>query len=314
MSQYKIVGRGPIQDLSPYKIVGLASEQQDMQQPIESIPPKESVMSWLPKDILAGLMGLGRNVGGYTVSLTKGVENLADIGRKVFGNIPAPHPTLEAPDTPYSEQLQGLLNQAIPEDYAQKYGPKNQGLLDAMIQSGITHAPELAIGGGLARIAAPLVLRRAAAGPLNQAARMATERNIAPLNISRELIEDTRQFLPNTAPYRRLIDKAMTGDYHALFRLQSDLGRASREYARNPFSAAERHFGRAGGDLRHELLGEKARALEEAGHADIAEAQRLGQEQYRRYMQARPYIRGGALLLAQQTGMPSYLRKLLMGD
>lgn len=122
------------------------------------------------------------------------------------------------------------------------------------------------------------------------------------INISPGLIEDAAQFLPKTTPYKKLLKEAKSGDYNALFRLQSDLGRHSSDYSRSLFSAAERAHGRAGMATRKELLDEIHNALKSTGHKDVSELLKKGMEEYRRYAKFKPYrnaltVAAGAYML-----------------
>lgn len=215
-------------------------------------------------------------------------------------------------EKPVSQSMQEMINKFAPPDfdYSAGVGIDNPSYLDKGIQKAAEYAPEIAAAIDLG---APLVSRYVAAAPLRKASKLAAERNIGPINISKELIEDTRQFLPNTAPYRNLIDKAMAGDYEAMFGLQSDLGRQSRKLAKNPFSAAERAQGRAGSAVREDFLKAKAAELENMGEKDIAELQKLGQQQYRRYHKMKLPLRAVGAAALTQTGLPSYLKKLIYG-
>ena len=311
----------PDDDFSQYAVPGAIEprKQQNLMQ---------KIMRYGIQDPIVGLAKGGRQTLNLIPEGVRGLEGLAKFIRSQQKDSQAPeygdfgggqaasHPQMFPEDGKlWSQSVQQAINKAAPPDF--DYG-KAVGLegapsyLDKAIQGAAKYAPEII---GALDFGLPLVLRHFAAAPLRQASRMAAERNIGPLNISPELIEDARQFLPNTAPYRNMIEEAMSGDYDALFRLQSDLGKHSREYARNPFSAAERAHGKAGHAVRQDLLGAKAEELGRMGHQDIAEAQRLGQQQYRRYSQAKPYVRGALGLaaggLATEAGAPSYLKKLM---
>lgn len=325
MAEYKI--KGLANQGGGYRIKGLASEQQDMQEPISQTEEPQNLMQKIMRyglqDPVAGLAKGGRATLNLLPAGMRGLEGLA----KMLREQQAKHPgvqELEGIDAqqtqnnrffsqngkPLSESIQELVDELAPPDfdYSAGVGIDNPSYLDKGIQKVAEYAPEVV---GAIDLGAPLLFRHAAAAPLRKASKLAAERNIGPVNISPELIEDARQFLPNTAPYRNLIDKAMAGDYESLFSLQSDLGKHSRQLARNPFSAAERAHGRAGNAARQDLLGAKATELGKMGEQDIADLQRLGQQQYRRYQKLKPVVRGAGILALTQTGAPSYLRKLI---
>ena len=159
-----------------------------------------------------------------------------------------------------------------------------------------------AIGAGIPMM--PHLTRRGASRHLRQAHNLAEERNIGALNVPHELIEDTRQFLPTTAPYRNMIERAQGREYPELFNLQSDVGRHSSGLSRSLFSAAERAHGREGLAARERLLDSIRNGLREQGHHDIADLMQQGQRDYRRHMAIRPYLNtakiiGGGLAFNQ---------------
>ena len=87
-----------------------------------------------------------------------------------------------------------------------------------------------------------------------------------------------------------------------LFKLQSDLGKHSSDYARSLFSAAERAHGRAGMATRNNLLSEMHQGLQDLGHSDISSLLKKGQEEYRKYAKFKPYrnalgVAAGAYML-----------------
>lgn len=136
------------------------------------------------------------------------------------------------------------------------------------------------------------------------------------LNIPGEVIEDLRQFLPNTTPYRNLIEKAKTGNYKDLFNLQSDVGKHASDYTKSLFSAAERAHGRAGLKARNALIDEIHTNLKSQGHHDISELLRKGQEDYKRYMKFKPYrnalLGAGTALAIPKNPLTNLLKKLLL--
>lgn len=151
---------------------------------------------------------------------------------------------------------------------------------------------------GILKQLMPHLSRRGASLRLRRMNNLAEDRGLNPLNIDPSTIEDVRQFLPNTAPYRNLLDSAHSGNFRDLFSLQSDLGKQSSDYARSLFSAADRAHGRAGLEARNALLDAIHDAIQGQGHLDISGLLRSGQRDYRRFMGFRPYrnILGGAAL------------------
>ncbi len=205
----------------------------------------------------------------------------------------------------YGSERLGLLPQGVtnaiqkitPEDTSQAINqlfgqPQYPG--EALLRgAGRNIVPEA----GIAKIAKemPHLTKRGAVKSLNQARQLAENRDIGTLNVNPELIEDARQFLPNTLPHRNALEAAQRGDYNNLFRLQSDVGKNSSDYARSLFSAAERSHGRAGLEARNRLLDAIHENLQIQGHHDISDLLRQGQNDYRRYMAFKPYRNALAL-------------------
>jgi hypothetical protein len=156
----------------------------------------------------------------------------------------------------------------------------------------------LASAAKLARIM-PHLTKYGATRALNSARKLAEKRDIGKINIDPTLIKDARQFLPTTSPNRKVLKEAKGGDYNSLFRLQSDIGQNSADYAKSKFSAAERSHGKAGLQTRNALLNAIHDELKSQGHNDISELLRKGQNDYRKYMKFKPWRNAlGATALA----------------
>lgn len=222
----------------------------------------------------------------------QGIAGLAELGQNVFN---MPHDIVN--------YLFGRLNlipkninQAVqmgrmPEDTEQMinqtFGEVQQPG-EALLRGIPRNALNLTAAGSLVK-AAPHLTKRGATRTLKKARQLASERDIGTLNVNPELIEDARQFLPNTLPNRNALQAAQSGDYDTLFRLQSDVGKNAGDYAKSLFSAAERSHGRAGLEARNRLLDAIHENLQSQGHYDISNLLREGQNDYRRYMAFRPY-------------------------
>ncbi len=154
----------------------------------------------------------------------------------------------------------------------------------------------LPIAGATKAISAmPHLTARGATQKLKEARKMSDERNIGKINVDPQLVNDARQFLPKTSPHRTNLKTAGKGDYDALFRLQSDLGKHASDYAKSLFSAAERQHGRAGLQTRGQLLDAMHENLQSQGHHDISNLLKAGQNDYRKYMKFKPWRNALAL-------------------
>lgn len=262
---------------------------------------KEGFGTKLARDVAVGFANRGHSLLNTPHDLAKNIEQqgrqfnqLIDKGLNLekYGlKSRAPSNSL-ADKIPFQEE----------KNFAEMLGQKGQGtLLDKAIQKGVEYAPELLMGANIFRTHVPHLTKRGASKNLNQARQLGVDRNMRPLNINPELIEDTRQFLPNTTPYRNALEAAKTGEYEPLFNLQSDVGNHANEFARSLFSAAERSHGRAGFNARNALLEDIHNELQSAGHHDISALLRQGQNDYRRYMKFKPYR--NTLILAGLGGL-----------
>jgi hypothetical protein len=187
------------------------------------------------------------------------------------------------------EKVNKLIEQYSPKDYSEN--------INALF--GQPQYPGEALSRGLVRSALPIsgtaklvrglphLTKRGATRTLNDARQLAKERDIGTINIDPQLIEDARQFLPNTLPERNALNASLGGDYNALFNLQSDVGKisAARMGKLKSMFAPETHLkGQAGLGARNRLLDAIHDELQAQGHNDISSLLRKGQNDYRRYM------------------------------
>lgn len=117
------------------------------------------------------------------------------------------------------------------------------------------------------------------------------------LNVNPELIEDARQFLPNTLKERHLLNNA-ANDYDKLFNLQSAVGKVSAKRMgklSSIFSPETRIKGEAGLSARRKLINAMHENLQSEGLHDVSDLFREGQNDFRRYMKFRPYRNAIAL-------------------
>jgi hypothetical protein len=243
---------------------------------------EEGFFHKLPRNVLIGLTHAGRGLH----NLPHDIAHLGDVvGSKIGRMLGAPE--LQDKDSDLASYLPYDT-----ENYADVFGQKGQGTpADNLIQKGIEFAPDIIGGVNALRSLKllPHLTRRGASQSLAKARQMGKSKNIAPLDVNPDLIEDTRQFFPNTTPYRNLIDEAGYGDYNRLFDLQSDLGKHAGGLSKDWFSKANRAHGKAGLQVRGNILNEMKDSLRKEGHGDIADLLTKGQDEYRRYMKFKPY-------------------------
>lgn len=236
---------------------------------------QESAWKRIPRDVLIGLTHAGRNLHNLP-------HDLASLGEWPIEKI-------------RGKSFEHPLSSYLPNDtrsYADVWGQKGQvSTLDNALQKGIEFAPDIIGGVNMLRSLKllPHLTRKGASKNIVKAREMGKTRNIGPLEVNPDLIEDTRQFMPNTTPYRNLIEDAGYGDYNKLFSLQSDLGKHAGGMSKDWFSKANRAHGRAGLEVRGNILKEMKQSLRNGGHEDIADLLTKGQDEYRRYMKFKPY-------------------------
>lgn len=189
------------------------------------------------------------------------------------------------------QSVPNALQKILPQDASQGInelfgGPQYPG--EALLRGTARNIVPIA---GVTKLlqAAPHLTKFGASRKLKKADKLAKNRDIGTLNVNPELIEDARQFLPNTLPHRNALADALSGDYNTLFKLQSDVGKNAGDYAKSFFSSAERSHGRAGLEARNRLLDAIHENLQIQGHNDISKLLREGQRDYRRYMNFKPY-------------------------
>lgn len=281
--------------MSDWEVVNDVPQQQKtapMQSDWSEVPfddNQESAWKRIPRDFLIGLTHAGRNLHNFPHDIASGIDYVGSgigraLGAKEFQNGKSSH---LADYLPYD-----------PTNYANVWGQKGAGTTaDNLIQKGVEIAPDL-IGGLNALLSLkilPHLTRKGASKNIVKARELGNKRNMGPLDVNSDLIEDTRQFLPNTTPYRNLIDEAGYGDYNKLFSLQSDLGKHAGGMSKDWFSKANRAHGKAGLEVRKNILKEMKQSLRQQGHGDIADLLSKGQEEYRRYIKFKPYRNALAL-------------------
>ena len=299
MSDWEVVSEAPQSQSTPVQSEWGAVPFDDNQ---------ESAWKKIPRDVLIGLTHAGRNLHNFPHDIVSGVDYVGSgigrmLGANEFQNGKSSH---LANYLPYDEQR-----------YADVFGQKGQPSgLDTVIQKGVEYAPDIIGGVNALRSLKilPHLTRKGASKNIVKARELGKNRNMGPLDVNPNLIEDTRQFLPNTTPYRNLIDNAGYGDYNKLFSLQSDVGKHAGGMSKDWFSKANRAHGRAGLEVRGNILNEMKNSMRQQGHGDIADLLTKGQDEYRRYMKFKPYrnalLTAGAAALLPRNVLIDLAKKL----
>ncbi len=106
------------------------------------------------------------------------------------------------------------------------------------------------------------------------------KRGLAHIPIDPAVIEHAEGFLPATKANKALLEKAKTGDYTALRKLQSDL-RVKAEKAMSSALKAENDEGELIHETREDINQSIANHLKDTGHKDLAEDLQGTREKYR---------------------------------
>ncbi len=168
-----------------------------------------------------------------------------------------------------------------------------EGLIEAAIPAGLKGLKE---GGklGLAAITRSPTPRKAAdviqssyeaahkiaTQPLNEAKKLAYENNIGPIRIKPALLDDVPKILGKEEGVMRLLNKARSGDFEALDKVQSDLKKEYRILSSPDKSHADRLLGKDANSLADKILDGMKLHAEYKGHKNIANLITQGKKNY----------------------------------
>jgi hypothetical protein len=260
----------------------------------------ESFVEKLPRNIASGFASAGHSTLNLPYDFVKSLEKLGqDTSSGVNKYFPAPKQTFEnndpirsfikennVPKELINENYGKAASNIIPNqkeyDFAQELGQKGAGTLsDRLIQGIAEYLPALA--GGRSLIRTLPITKKYASIPLQKTAKLIKERGIGSgISIDNKLIDSSRRFLPKTENVKDLIKKAKSGNYEALFSLQSDLAKAQRGLSKS-LTYAERLQAAPVGDLRDKIVTAIKSHYKKIGHEDISEGITRGQNKYRQY-------------------------------
>ena len=273
--------------MSDWEIDNEPSNQEKSEWELDNtLPQQEGFFKKLPKYIGTGLVHAGRNLANYP-------REIANQLQSVGNQITAP---IEKGLGPNPFKQQNPLSNYLPHDvtnYRNVFGLQGQpGFAENAIEKLFEKSPELYMGGKAIKDMLPYLTKRGATKTLKQAQNLAKERGLgetSQFTMTPELIEDARQFFPNTLKNRELFEKAKMGDYDSIFKLQSELGQLSGKRAKSWFNPESKITGQAGLETRGNILDELHNNLRAAGHEDISDLLKLGQQEFKNYMKFKPY-------------------------
>lgn len=122
------------------------------------------------------------------------------------------------------------------------------------------------------------VLRKEAVSGFKQVSNIAKDRNIGEIKLPPELLKQVKAQLPETVSINKLIERAGNGEYEALHKLQSSLGKRGSKKMTAPETYDE---GEMMLDTRKEMNKFIEKKFKELGHPDLAKKLRESRRQYK---------------------------------
>lgn len=128
------------------------------------------------------------------------------------------------------------------------------------------------------------MMHQEASGLYDQVKNAAKDRGIDTVPVDPELIAQARTpgYFPKTKASRDLINNAATGNYEALHKLQSDMGKRSRNKMSSEF-AADNDVGEEMHELRNNINQGTSDHFKSTGNEDLADALNKGRSKYAKF-------------------------------
>lgn len=104
-------------------------------------------------------------------------------------------------------------------------------------------------------------------------------RGVNKIDIPKNILDDAKSYLPNTRASSKLIEDAKEGDYEALHRLQSDLGKRGKKKLSSDLGA-DTNEGEEILDTRDKILESIKNKFNEYGHNDLSNLLDMGRSQW----------------------------------
>lgn len=255
---------------------------------LDNLPKEEGFLSKLPRNIVTGLVHMGRNLHNSPHDIAE----LADTSVKGIGSLLG---------FPEQAAKHANLAQYFPSDtqsYADVFGQKGEGtLMDNLIQKGIEHAPEIAGGASLLRGG---FRRLKGTHQLDQVADAIRNRGLSHFDLPPEMIEQARNYLPPSHATREAIAASNRGNYPSSFSIQSQVGQHQRNLA-SSILPNDRLLSPAVGDLKQSMLSHLGNTLRATGMHEEADLLSQGINNYRQYIQ----VKNAIMPVFKKLGLPA---------
>ncbi len=314
MATPKIIGA--VNGAKP-KIIGLADEE-DAGEFLDNLPGGESFLSKLPRNIASGLAMLGHRATNLPYETAKEVQSLSEpfgqIQKQYFhAVIPKQQSYLEQTvnkfnkehNVPESSKNQGwgLNVENIPHqqeyNYPQLFGQEGEGtIMDRLIQKGIENSPEIIGGAGLLRGG---FRRLKGTHQLDKLEKLIKEKGISGFNYPKEMINESKKFLPKTESTKELINQVNKGQYKPAFNLQSQVGHHQRKLLKSPLASENSIMAPKAGELKQNMLGHLENVLRSANLTEEADLLKTGIKNYRQYKK----VMNAAMPVIKYLGIPT---------
>lgn len=251
---------------------------------------EESFLSKLPRNITAGVAGLGHRIMNAPYDLGQSVEH----GLQSFQGIQMPG------DEYISRSQQQDYSAQIPHqqdhDFAQMLGQQGDGTLsDRMIQGMIAHAPEVVGAGKLGVMGAKAgvnaikglsnkfnpdpfkaiqaghdTLKNKLSKGFESVGKEVKKRDIGSIPINPKIFKDIKEIGPKTRQFKSFVDKAKDGDFDRLRKLQTELFNRGTKRKASPLGS-EQDVGEEMLSLRDDINDLIHSHLAKSGSKDLAE-------------------------------------------
>ncbi len=288
----------------------LDDEEEDAGAYLDNLPPPESFLHKLPRNILTGLTHAGRNLH----NLPHDIVHLGDVVGSGIGRM------LGAPE--FQNGKTSDLASYLPndeQDYSDVWGgnKENDTMMDKLVKGGIEHAPEIIGGAGLIRGG---FRRLTGAHHLNAVEKAVKQKGLQDFAYPKQMIKEAEKFLPGTKATKELLGEVNAGKYGPAFKLQSQVGHHQRKLLKSPLASENSIMAPKAGELKQNMLGHLEHVLRSANHVEEADLLRKGINNYRQYKQvmkaATPLVKYLGIPTTILAGIPFAYKKTkqFMGD
>jgi hypothetical protein len=256
-----------------YSKIGFKNTKQSMPENEESHPFR---------DIIIGLTHAGRNLHNLPHDIVQSAENAGEsFGNKI--NFPLPKEVQEKLDS-MPKHKQFKLSEHLPNDindYADVFGQKGEGtLLDQIIQKGTEYSPELIGGGALIRGG---FRRLKGTHQLDKLEKLIKQKGIKGFNYPKQMINESKKFLPQTNATKELLAEANAGNYKPAFNLQSQVGHHERALSKSPLPADYSIMAPKARELKQNMVGHLEKILRSQNLNEEADLLKTGIKNYGQY-------------------------------